>query len=237
MSTRCLIVDDEQFARELIASHLSKIEGFEVVGECRSALDAGKLLRDVSVDLVFLDIQMPEVTGLEFIKTLKRPPAVVFTTAFRDFAADAFEIDAIDYLVKPISLERFLMAVNKYIDRMTDNSGEAPNDSMQSQIRFLYFKSDRKTIKLSTHEIQYIESLDDYVKIHALDKVWITRENITSLEGTLPSPDFIRIHRSFIVNSQYVTAYSGESVFLGKLELPFGRAFKRSALRLLHHTN
>lgn len=236
MSTRCLIVDDEQFARALIASHLSKIEGYEVVGECRSALDAGTLLRDASVDLVFLDIQMPEVSGLEFIKTLKRPPAVIFTTAFREFAAEAFEIDAIDYLVKPISLERFLMAINKYIDRIPDNSKETANESIQSRINFLYFKSDRKTIKLSTHDIQYIESLDDYVKIHAMDKVWITRENITSLEETLPSPDFIRIHRSFIVNSQYVTAYSGESVFLGKLELPFGRAFKRSALRLLHNT-
>lgn len=233
MSARCLIIDDEQFARELIASHLSKIEGFEVVGECRNALDASKLLRDLDVDLIFLDIQMPEVSGMEFIKTLKRPPAVIFTTAFRNFAADAFEIDAIDYLVKPISLERFLMAVNKYIDRLP-NSGETISNSVQSRMSFLYFKSDRRTIKLSTHEIQYIESLDDYVKIHTLDKVWITRETITSLDETLPSPDFIRIHRSFIANSQCVTSYSGDSVFLGQLELPFGRAFKRLALRLLH---
>jgi len=233
MSVKCLIVDDEQFARKLIISHLSKVEGFEIVGECNNALDASKLLRDMNIDLVFLDIQMPEVSGLQFIKTLTNPPAVIFTTAYRDFAADAYDIDAVDYLLKPISLERFLMGVNKYIDRTAGHSRKKSDDASKELRSFLYFKADRKTIKLSTHKIQYIESLDDYVKIHTNDKIWITREKIGSLEATLTSPEFIRIHRSFIINTQYLTAYTAENVFLGQLELPFGRAFKRLALRLL----
>lgn len=236
MSIKCLIIDDEQFARKLIASHLTKVDGFELMGECKNALDAANLLRKVKVDLIFLDIQMPEVSGLDFIKTLNSPPSVIFTTAHREFAADAFEINAVDYLVKPISLERFLMAVNKYMDRMGDHSSEKSLDANQSAGNFLYFKSDRKTIKLPTREIQYIESLDDYVKIHTVEKVWVTREKIGSLEATLPSPGFIRIHRSFIINTQYLTAFSGESAFLGQLELPFGRAFKRAALKILHTT-
>lgn len=234
MSIKCLIIDDEQFARKLIASHLSKVDGFELAGECKNALDAANFLRNMNVDLIFLDIQMPEVSGLKFINTIKHPPAVIFTTAHRDFAAEAFEIDAIDYLIKPISLERFLMAVNKYMDRVVDQSNAIENTTNKSIETFLYFKSDRKTIKLPIQGIQYVESLDDYVKIHTVDKVWMTREKIGSLEATLPSPGFIRIHRSFIINTQYLTAFTGECVFLGELELPFGRAFKRAALKTLN---
>lgn len=231
MTSKCLIVDDEPLARKLLANHASKVEGLEVVGECANAMEAFGTLRTQPVDLVFLDIQMPEISGLQLVQTLKNPPAIIFTTAFREFAPEAFECDAIDYLVKPISFERFLKSVHKFFDRHTTRLPEAP-PSAEANERFIFIKSDRKTVKLPLAEIRYIESLDDYVKVHTTTQVWITRENITSLEKLL-TENFVRIHRSFLINPRSITAFSNESVFLDKTELPFGRAFKRLAMAQL----
>lgn len=228
MSAGCLIIDDEPFARKLLIEHVSKVEGLHVAGECVNAVEATAWLRAQPVDLIFLDVQMPEISGLQFIRSLKNAPAVIFTTAYRDFAPEAFDADAVDYLVKPISFERFLRAVNRFLDDYEAIPGSKRTSRADDHV--IYIRADRKTVKLALADVRYIESLDDYVKVHTSNKAWVTRENISKLAQHLPE-SFVRIHRSFIINTRFLTAFTGESVFLDKQELPLGRAFKHAALQ------
>lgn len=228
MKVRCLIVDDEPLARKLIVSHASKIEGLELVGECSDAIEASNFLRTHQVDLIFLDVQMPEIDGLQFVGTLKNPPAIIFTTAFRDFAPEAFELDVIDYLLKPISFERLLKAVNKFFDRKMASPGKVVDAAGSDH--FIFLKADRKMHKIAVREIIYVESMDEYVKVHLQDKVLVTRENISALDEKLSGHSFVRIHRSFIVSTKYVSSVSSDGVEVGGKLLPFGRAYKLSAL-------
>jgi DNA-binding LytR/AlgR family response regulator len=226
MKFKYLIVDDEPLARKLIQSHASKIEMLEESGVCHSAVEAANFLRKTQVDLIFLDIQMPELTGLEFIKSLKNPPSTILTTAYREFASDAFDLDVVDYLVKPISFERFLKGVNKFISSRENNNLPVVDDTAT----IIHIKSDRRIFPTNLADIIYIESLDNYVKIHFKDKWLVTHENISSLEKRLPSKGFVRIHRSYLVNTNQVKSFSAESVQLTNAELPFGRAYKQLAL-------
>jgi DNA-binding LytR/AlgR family response regulator len=232
MKFKYLIVDDEPLARKLIASHVAKIDGLECVGECSNAIEASNVLRSKQVDLIFLDIQMPEISGLQLAGSLKNPPSIILTTAFRDFAPEAFDLDVVDYLLKPISFERLLKAVNRFFDSEVDKAKIIVDPSKKDDA-FILIKADRKIHKLAVQDILYIESLDNYVKIFGSDKVLITRENITALDDRLPYPPFVRIHRSFIVNSAWVKTVSNEGVGITGKELPFGRAFKKLALSLL----
>ena len=232
MKYKYLIVDDEPLARKLMASHMAKIEGLESAGEFSDAIQLSNYLREHTVDLIFLDIQMPEVTGLQFIGTLKNPPAIILTTAFREFAPEAFELDVLDYLLKPISFDRLLKAVNKFFDRKA-NSHNAINSTAEEKELFIYLKADRKIHKISLADILYTESLDDYVKVYLKDKVIITRENISTLEQKLAPYHFVRIHRSFIVSTKRITSFSAEGLNIDKKFLPFGRAFKQEALAIL----
>jgi two-component system LytT family response regulator len=231
MKARCLIVDDEPLARKLLADHASKIESLEVMGACANAMEASHWLRSQKVELVFLDIQMPEINGLQFVQSLKNPPAIIFTTAHRNFAPEAFDLEALDYLLKPISFDRFLKSVHKFFDWLAIHQVPAQL-ARANEDAFIYIKSDRKTIKVALAEIRYIESLDDYVKVHTTNRVWITHENISTFADTL-GESFIRIHRSFLIHTRFLTAFTNESVFLDKTELPFGRTFKRLALAQL----
>ena len=232
MKFKYLIVDDEPLARKLIASHASKIEGLELVAECGNAIEAINLLRTKSVDLIFLDIQMPEVSGIQFVNTLKNPPSIIFTTAFRDFALEAFELEAIDYLLKPISFERFVKSVNKFFDKKITTSTVRLEKGDTTE-NFLCVKADRKVHKVLLDDILYIESLDEYVKVYTRNNILVTRENISTLEQKLPRNSFVRIHRSFIVSAKGVTSLSADGVELGKKLLPFGRAYKQSAMAAL----
>lgn len=231
MKFRYLIVDDEPLARKLIISHAAKIEGLELAGECGNAIEAMNFLRVRTVDLVFLDIQMPEVTGIQFVQSLKNPPFIIFTTAYRDFAPEAFELEAIDYLLKPISFERFAKSVNKFFERKASAGSVAEKQSELGD--FLYLKVERKMVRIALTDIVYIESLDEYVKVHANDKTFVTRENISTLEQKLDKSFFVRIHRSFIVSTKWVISVSAEGVELRNKILPFGRAFRQSALAAL----
>jgi len=230
---RCLIIDDEPLARKLVAAHVSKIEGLTIAGECGSAVEAIGFLQKKKVDLIFLDIQMPEITGLQFIKTLKTPPAIILVTAHREFAFEAFDLNALDYLQKPISFERLLKAVNKFFE--IKPSAETP--ALQETDDFIFLKSERKTIRILLNDIFYIESLDDYVKIHLEDRFIVTRENISSLQQLLPESKFVRVHRSFIVATFKVDSITAEYLEIGKKQIPFGRAFKQAALALLGISN
>lgn len=228
MNYKYLIVDDEPLARKLIASHTAKIEGLELLAECGSALEASNLLRTRPADLIFLDIQMPELDGFKFLSTLKNAPSVIITTAFRDYGPEAFELDVVDYLLKPISFERLVKAVNKFFDRRAMTPSLVVKNTEEEA--FIYLRADRKMHKIRLGDILYIESLDDYVKVHLPDKMLITREGITTLEQKLPMDLFVRIHRSFLVSAKAVGSVSSDGVEIGGKILPFGRAFKQSAL-------
>jgi len=226
-----IVVDDEPLARKLIMSHAAKVEGLELASECSNALEAGNFLRQHAVDLIFLDIQMPEIDGLQWVDTLRNPPAIILITAFREFAPEAFELDVVDYLLKPVSFERFLKAVNKFFDR-TKNITTTVSESNDGE-GFIYLKADRKMHKIPIAEIVYIESLDEYVKVHLHGKVLVSRENISTLAEKLSGYSFVRIHRSFIVSTRFISAVSAEGVELHEKELPFGRAYKLAALAAL----
>ena len=231
MKSRILIVDDEPLARKLLVGYAARIEALHLVAECGSALEAAQYLRSQRVDLIFLDIQMPELTGLQWAATLVHPPALILTTAYRDFAPEAFDLEVVDYLLKPISFERFLKAVNKFFDRAPVPGLPALSDS-SAEIGFIHLKADRKLHKIPLDEIAWIESLDDYVKVFLPQQTLITRESISSLAARLPA-GFVRIHRSFIINSKLVRSFSAEGVTIQGKELPFGRAFRRVALQQL----
>ncbi len=228
MKFKYLIVDDEPLARKLIATHASKIEGLELVGECANAIEASNLLRSKPVDLIFLDIQMPEIDGLKFISTLKNPPSIIVTTAFRDFGPEAFDLDVIDYLLKPISFERLIRAVNKFFDRKPVTSSKVVESAEEAT--FIYLRADRKMHKIAAAEILYIESLDEYVKVYLCNRMLITREGISVLEAKLPADQFVRIHRSFLISVKAISTIASDGVEIAGKILPFGRAFKQSAL-------
>lgn len=231
MKATCLIVDDEPLARKLIASHVTQIDSLEVVGEFGLAVDAANFLRKQKVDLLFLDIQMPGITGLQLVETLRNPPAIILTTAYRNFAPEAFELEVVDYLLKPISFERFMKAVNRYYDRKPQAPGSF--EVKDATDPYVFIKSERKQHRVLLESIYYLESLDDYVKVYLEKEVLITRENISSLDDKLSDSGFVRIHRSFLINARHVRALGAEFVDVAGRELPFGRAFKKSALMRL----
>lgn len=230
MRLRCLLVDDEPPAIEVIKTFAAAVPALDVVGTCRHAVEAFHFLQSQEVDLMFLDIQMPQLTGLELIKTLKQPPKVIFTTAHRDHALEAFEINALDYLLKPISFERFLKAIQKAVD-LDVKLAEPPTEDATEE--FLFFKSDRKMMKVLLNQILFVESLKDYVKIITRDKQLITKLTITSLEAMLPPSKFIRVHRSFIVAQQAVDSFSNNSLFIGKHEIPLGPLYRLDTINKL----
>ena len=228
MKYKYLIVDDEPLARKLIASHIAKIEGLELLGECGTALEASNFLRNKSADLIFLDIQMPELSGLKFLSTLKHPPSIIITTAFRDYGPEAFELDVVDYLMKPISFERLLKGVNRFFERRAITPSMVVSTTKDES--FVYLRADRKMHKIPLADIRYIESLDDYVKVYLPNKMLITKESITTLSDKLPADNFVRIHRSFLVSAKAVNSIASDGVEIDGKILPFGRSFKQGAL-------
>lgn len=176
MKTKCLIVDDEPLAIKVIASHLSKIPTLELVATCRNAVEAMEMLLSNPVDIIFLDVEMPGITGIDLLKAIKKTPAIIFTTAYRDFALDAYELDAIDYLLKPVSFERFFKSISKYYEWKGKSEVVVRGDpGWQAEAAYIYVRSDRKVMKILLEDILFVESLKDYVKIHA-DEVVITKE-------------------------------------------------------------
>ena len=220
---KCIIVDDEPIAIRIIKNHLSNFDEFEVVAECANAIEAMKVLREKKVDLIFLDIEMPTLTGLELLKTQTHLPEVIFTTAHRNYAVDAFDFNALDYLLKPISLERFTKAINRFFDVI-----EKPYESKISkdEPEWLMLKVDKKNLRVNYSDIDYIESMADYVITHSLGKNLVTKDRISQLEGKLPSSVFIRVHRSFIVNTQKIEAIYGNTIELAGKKIPVCRSYK-----------
>jgi DNA-binding LytR/AlgR family response regulator len=225
---RCLLVDDEPPALDVLRSYVESTPMLELVGECNHAVSAFEFLQDKKVDLLFLDVNLPKLSGTDFVKALNNPPKIIFTTAHKDFAVDGFELGAVDYLLKPFSLERFWKAVQRATS--SDESTIANKHAITND-RFLYFRADRKMVKVMVDEILYVESLKDYVKIFLSGRQIITKQTISSVEEMLPEENFVRIHRSFIASKNKIESYNQNSVFIGKSELPVGPLYRQTFLQ------
>lgn len=228
MKIRCLIIDDEPFAIKVLETHVARVPDVEVVATCRSALEAFDVLRKQAVDLLFLDIQMPELTGLDFLRALSNPPLVILTTAHREYALEGFELDVVDYLLKPISLPRLLRALEK-AQRFIRKTPVSTSPQSQTA-RMLALPVDRQTVTVPLHEVIYIESMGDYVKVHALGRLVVSKQRMGELTERLVGHGFLRIHRSFLVSMPHITAYSAEEVQIGKKILPISRSYRQHAL-------
>lgn len=226
MKSYCIIVDDEPLARTAIATLLSRFEGMEVIAECQDTFEALKVLQTKRIDLMFLDIQMPEVSGLDFLRSLKNPPPVILTTAHRQYALEGFELDVVDYLLKPVSFERMMKALDKFYHLYQKTHGSQGIKDDEAQPGFLTIRADRKNIRLRMDDILWISSLKDYVQVYTSDQKYITQLPIGELEEQLPGNQFLRVHRSYIVNLDKVTAFTGLDVEIGKTEIPIGRSYK-----------
>ena len=226
---RCLAVDDEPPALDVLKKYILSVQSLELVGTCADAVEALNFIRRHSIDLLFLDIQMPQILGTDFLRTLKKPPKVIFTTAFRKFAVEGFELDAVDYLLKPISFERFLKAVNKVMDASLNGTLSEETVSQKTNIdNYIYLRSDRKMIKVALSDILYIESIKDYIKLITVTGIIVTKQSISSLEENLPK-NFIRIHRSFIISVNKIESYTNELIQIGKYELPISRSYSMNS--------
>lgn len=234
MKIRCLVIDDEPPARELLASYIAKVEGFEIRGACGNALEAFTFLQKNEVDIIFLDIRMPQMSGLEFIRSLPEKPAIIFTTAYREYGADGFELDALDYLVKPISFDRFLRAIARYNQRtfLKINHTQAREDDAFEKA-YMYFKVSRNLIRVFLKDIIYIESIKDYVKIVTENRSLVTYQRIGYMEEKLPENKFLRIHKSYIVARDKISGFSNDCVDIDKFNLPVGRSYKQKFMEYI----
>ncbi len=220
---KCVVVDDEPMAREILEIYIAKTPKLDLIASCKNAAEAIFLLQDNEVDVFFLDINMPEITGLSLAKIINQKSQIIFTTAYREYAIDGFNLNVVDYLLKPISFDRFLQAVQKV----------AQSEITEINTDFMFVRSDRKMVKIDFNTILYIESLSDYVKIFTSEKTIVVRETITSLEEKLPVKKFIRIHRSFIISLQNITSYTNEFIEINQKALPISRSYKESVLQKL----
>lgn len=232
MKIRCLIVDDEMLARGLIRNHIEKLGNFEVIAECSNAVQAFQSLRNQPVDLVFLDIQMPQITGIDFLKTIKHPPKVIITSGYSEYALEGFDLEVVDFILKPVTFERFLKAVNKFYSEMVDETLmsqplHAPNGHEEA---FIYVKENKKVVKVYLGEILYVEGLSEYVQIFTDKKKIITKASMSYMEEKLPSGNFLRIHKSFIVSVDKIEAFTATNIDVPGKELPIGRSYKSSVL-------
>jgi len=239
----CLVIDDELPAREILKQHIAGVEALELAGTCSNAVEAVSFLKEYLVDLLFLDIQMPQLLGTNFIRTLKNPPKVIFTTAYRKYAVEGFELDAVDYLLKPISFERFLKAVNKVLQLNIGAVGAGMPISTQTEKlneklnSFLYFRAERKMVKVLFRDILFVEGLKDYIKIVTDTKTIVTKYVLSTLEEMLPATDFLRIHKSYIIAVNKIDSYNADSVNISKHELPIGRLYKFDVNRVLNSSS
>ena len=233
----CLAVDDEPPALDVLKKYIGSVNNLEVAGTCCDAVEALNFLRQQTIDLLFLDIQMPNLLGTDLMRTLKNPPKVIFTTAYRKFAVEGFELDAVDYLLKPISFERFLKAVNKVMEtslKAADSNDNNYDQQNNSQNAFINLRADRKNLKIPLDDILYIESLKDYIKVVTTTKNIITKQSISSMEEALPKNNFVRIHRSFIVAINKIESFTSDTIEIAKHELPISRMYRHEVEKLLN---
>jgi len=232
---KCLVIDDEPPARDIIRSYINQLDVLEFAGECGNALQSISFLTKNNIDLIFLDIKMPQMNGNEFLKTIKNPPPVIFTTAHIDYAIEGYELDIIDYLLKPIKFERFVKAVNKVFTYKGQNNIEEklPGETVAEE-SFIYFRCERKMVKLMLKDILYIESMKDYIKIFTAEESLVTKLSLNAVQSMLPEKKFLRVHRSYIAAVSKIKSYTHELVEIGKAEIPIGKLYRKEVLETLN---
>ncbi len=235
MKIRCLAVDDEKLALELLEDNIAKVPFLELTGTCNSAMEAMDQLGKQPVDLLFLDIQMPDLSGIQLLRSLHSRPMVIFTTAFEKYALEGFDLDVIDYLLKPYSFERFMRAVNKARDyiEVRGHGAAAEEREAASAPGFLFVRADYKLYRINLNDILYVEGLKDYVKIYTGDKPILTQTSMKALEEKLPAKDFIRVHRSFIVAFNKIDFVQKHQVTIGRKEIPVSENFREQLFRMI----
>ncbi len=223
---KCLIVDDEPFARSVLEKFIKKISSLELAHQCYNAFDAVSYLHNNHIDIMFLDINMPDFTGLEMLKTLQKPPKVIITTAYSEFAVESYEYSVIDYLLKPFSFERFLKAINKVVN--SEEKEKTPRiDSSETKTDHIFIKVDRATHKVNLSEVCYFEAYGNYIKIYLLDKKLMVYEKMHEIESKLPKEDFIRVHKSYMVAINKIDKIEGNRIFILNTEIPIGQTYKK----------
>ncbi len=227
----CIIVDDEPLAQEVISDYIGRIDFLDEIGVFNDALEAIDFLNTQEVDVIFLDIQMPMLDGINLLKAISSPPKVIFTTAHRHYAVDGFELNAVDYLVKPIPFYRFVQAVEKIKKSQVGKVHKQPSESEAA-----FFKVDNKKIKVNYSDIVYIESLKDYIKIILKDRSFVTYQTLSGILAILPPAQFVQIHKSYIVNFHYVKAIEGNTLEIEEHVIPIGRSYRDHALKQIYGT-
>jgi DNA-binding LytR/AlgR family response regulator len=223
----CIIVDDEPTAREILELYTQKTNNINLISSCKNVKEAITVLAKNKVDIIFLDINMPEISGISFAKIIDKEIKIIFTTAYREYAIEGFELQAIDFLLKPFSYDRFIQALRKHERLLIIKNSIQLNEKFEVRnSSFIFIRSERKMIKIDLSEIVLIESLSDYIKIHLAEKILITRETISSMEARLPVSKFIRTHRSFIVSIDKIQSYTNEHIGIHKREIPLSRTYK-----------
>lgn len=228
MMLRCLIIDDEPLALDLLEDNVKRVPFLKLVKRCKNAFEAMEVLQTETIELLFLDIQMPGLTGLQFLKSLPEKPMVVLTTAYKNYAHEGFELDVLDYLVKPFSFERFLKSANKAREQATRQSGSPEQD-------YIFVYSEYNLVKIMTNDILYIEGLKDYIKIHVagLDKSIITRLSMKAMEEHLPTSKFIRTHKSFIVSVDKIKSIRNNKIRLATAEVPLSEHYREAFFKIV----
>jgi DNA-binding LytR/AlgR family response regulator len=227
MKIRCLVVDDEQLARTLLQDFISKLPQLELVASCKNSMQAIEVLQKESVDLMFLDVQMPDLSGIDMLKTLTHKPVVIFTTAYPDYALEGYSLDVTDYLLKPFSFERFVQSVNKAAELIRLKKSAI---SETSKNEFLILNADHKIYKVRLEDILYIEGWKEYVRYHTHEKQYVVLQSLKSLVQSLPADRFMRIHRSYIIALDKVTALEGNQVEIAGKNIPIGKSYKEEVL-------
>ena len=235
MKLRCLLVDDEPPALEILRSHISNVNGLEVTASCKNAVEALDILHEKQVDLIFLDIKMPKLIGTEFLKSQANPPKVVFVTAYREYAFESYELDAVDYLVKPVTFERFLKAVFKVKRLMGHEVAMPKTEYKKNPNAFVYVRVNKSMQKIVVNQIIYIESWKDYVKIFlSTGESFMAKQSISSMENMLSEHSFLRVHRSYMISMDKMTGYNNNDIRIGTKEIPIGRLYKQQVMDVIN---
>ncbi|MCP4179736.1 MAG: response regulator transcription factor [bacterium] len=234
MKLKCIIIDDEPLAITVIREYINKINHLEIVAECESAVDAFDILQKEKADILFLDIQMPELTGFDLLRTIKNPPKVIITTAYREYAVEGYELNVVDYLLKPFSFQRFLQAIQKVKDNDEVDTFFQKNIIVnKKQDEYIFLKVKRKLVKVLLNDILYIESLNDYINVYTSKRKVTTKMLLSEIEKNLPGDKFLRIHRSFIISLNKIEAISPNNVEIGDKVIPIGRSYKADIVNKL----
>ena len=230
MVYKCLVIEDEPLAQNVLKKYIDEHPSLELSAICPDALSAQPLLAKQPISIIFLDINLPRLSGISFLKSLSHPPLIIFTTAYPEFAVEGFELDAIDYLLKPFSFERFLKSVNKALEKLerttTGNTEVVPNS--------IFIKADKKVYKINLNDILYIEALDDYVKVVTTQQNYLVKDTLKSMLEELPASQFIRIHKSYIIAGSKIVFFEGNFVKIGDKEIPIGASYREEVFNRLN---